>query len=621
MQFTFCTTSPGGTPISNPGTTNSSDILFGGSGTPGATFVIIHNGALPPVASGTYNVSGAFIQLITDLDPGPHRFELRETQASATTSEWQLNVGATAPLTIDQKAMRLEGLMVRSYVLEGLNGVDAIGNTEVRVASGGQPPYTYRSNSNIAEVDAYGKVTGMSNGSATITVTDAQGAQVQYIVLISNVWGLWLYHTGYPFTYAKYQAHQTQVGNSGLTPTLRAVIQRCYKQPWFNLPATTPNIWTGATPGEVYNNPTGNFFMADLNASQDYGMGFYLLPAVINGANALSDTMDAAEVVVPAPSVTAGLSNASIPVLPLADPGSMSGGVLATQTQAPSFIYCTTLGGTDIPNPGNAPAAGFELGAMGQAGEPLEITDTFNGSTTIVSSPGSVFNPSGRFLQRVHDPAAGVHIMGLRPNASLPSTSNWVLTVGNSNPLTIDLSPLSLDKYSFFNNKGWHYIPQNESSATRAAIGGVPPYVYRSANQNIATVDVNGKVIASRNGTTTITVTDAAGSSLSYTVRVSNVYETITNEGLLTPDEARDWVIRVGGNVDSHVEYLQISYLTNWPRDVFDNRIYPDPLCERWTQIQSLGMAFRQWSGTALGGAYWFWGSSKRMRAITSVPS
>ncbi len=617
--FTYCTTYPGGLPIPPGTSTPSTGIELGGSGPAGVPFVITDNGSV--VASGVFNQSSAFIQQLVNLAQGPHRFELRENASLPATDLWMLTVGSTAPLTIDQQPMRLDGVMVRSYVSGALNGVDAIGNTEVRVASGGHPPYTYRSSSNIATVDAYGKVTGMSNGSATITVTDSQGAQVEYIVLITNVFGLWVYHTGYPFTYAKYQAHQNQQGYSGLTPALRAVMQRCYTSPWLVWGAEHPNAWTGAVAGEVYNSPTGNFFMADVNSSQNYGLGFYLYPAVINGAGSMSSTMDDTMVVVPPPNATGGLSNASFPVLPLTDPGSMSYGVLDTNAQDPSFIYCTTLGGTDIPNPGNAPAAGFELGATGPVGESLEITDTLNGSLKVVSPPGSVFNASGRFIQQVLGPAAGAHIMGLRKNASSSSTSSWVLTVGNSSPLTIDLSPLMLNKYSFFNNKGWPYIPENESSATRAAIGGVPPYVYRSANQNIATVDFKGKVIASRNGTTTITVTDAAGSSLSYTVRVSNVYETKTNEGFLTADEARAWVISVGGNVDTHVEYLQITHIANWALYVFNNRIYPDPLCERFTQIQSPGMAFRQWSGTSLGGTYLPWGSPKRMRVITSVPT
>lgn len=186
----------------------------------------------------------------------------------------------------------------------------------------------------------------------------------------------------------------------------------------------------------------------------------------------------------------------------------------------------------------------------------------------------------------------------------------------------IDPSPMTLDKPTFFNSYGWPYRPENESSETRPATGGATPHSYASGNPNIATVDGSGKVIAIRNGTTTITVTDDKGRSGFYTVRVSGVYQTVINNTLMTADEARAWTLAVNGNVDANVASLQIGYLANWARDVFDNRIYPDPLSYRFNEIQQLGMGFRVWDGNALAGAYWPWGSTvQKMRVITSVPS
>ncbi|MCI3205535.1 MULTISPECIES: Ig-like domain-containing protein [Pandoraea] len=67
------------------------------------------------------------------------------------------------------------------------------------------------------------------------------------------------------------------------------------------------------------------------------------------------------------------------------------------------------------------------------------------------------------------------------------------------------------------------------NTETRQATGGVPPYRYVSSNPRIATVDIDGKVSGERNGSATITVTDQAGSAVSYPVVVSNVYAVIVH--------------------------------------------------------------------------------------------
>ncbi|WP_192560332.1 Ig-like domain-containing protein [Pseudomonas allokribbensis] len=185
----------------------------------------------------------------------------------------------------------------------------------------------------------------------------------------------------------------------------------------------------------------------------------------------------------------------------------------------------------------------------------------------------------------------------------------------------IDPSRMALDQISFFNSYGWPYQSFNESSTTRPATGGIAPHIYRSGNPNIATVDGNGKVVAVRNGTTTITATDATGRSGSYTVQVDNVFQLLVNNSMLTADQASAWVRSVGGRGDGNLEFLPISHLANYGRDLFENRIYPDPLAYRWTQIQPAGMGFRIWEGNRLSGAWWPWGSTVQMRAITAVPS
>ncbi|MDT9673323.1 hypothetical protein F6R97_01395 [Pseudomonas sp. JV414] len=65
------------------------------------------------------------------------------------------------------------------------------------------------------------------------------------------------------------------------------------------------------------------------------------------------------------------------------------------------------------------------------------------------------------------------------------------------------------------------------STERRQAWGGTPPYRYASSDSGIASVDEKGLVRSTGNGTATITVTDAASASVSFTVVASNVRKLI----------------------------------------------------------------------------------------------
>ncbi|WP_178075330.1 Ig-like domain-containing protein, partial [Pseudomonas sp. 2822-17] len=91
------------------------------------------------------------------------------------------------PLQIDQSTMVLNGraIIVSGWTKRG----EYPGNTQGRNATGGVPPYTYQSrNPAVASVTSTGSVSGMSNGSTIIDVTDRNGALVSYSVNVSNVW-------------------------------------------------------------------------------------------------------------------------------------------------------------------------------------------------------------------------------------------------------------------------------------------------------------------------------------------------------------------------------------------------------------------------------------------------
>lgn len=210
------------------------------------------------------------------------------------------------PLSVDTSLMRLDGVMVRSGYCPNLNGVDALGNTMVRTAIGGYLPYVYRSsNSAVAAVDTNGKVSGMGNGTATITITDQRNAQVSYAVSVSNVYSL-LVHGGIGWTFPRYIESLAQRGEVGLTAQIRAVMARCYFQPWFAWSAGPTyshlaNAWTSTVSGssaEVYNSDTRSFGWLAQSADPHNGLSFSLRNAgALGGLSKNEEDVDAREII------------------------------------------------------------------------------------------------------------------------------------------------------------------------------------------------------------------------------------------------------------------------------------------------------------------------------------
>lgn len=61
------------------------------------------------------------------------------------------------------------------------------------------------------------------------------------------------------------------------------------------------------------------------------------------------------------------------------------------------------------------------------------------------------------------------------------------------------------------------------TTAQRSPSSGVPPYTYATSDGTKLRADNDGKIYSAANGTVTVTVTDSAGRSGSYSVTVSNV--------------------------------------------------------------------------------------------------
>jgi hypothetical protein len=132
--------------------------------------------------------------------------------------------------SIDQSIMKLDGVSVR--VNWPKTGRDSIGNTAVRVAVGGTPPYTYTSNNTaIASVSSTtGKVTGEGNGTAIITVKDKDKVTATYSVVVSNVFRLM--QSNGPLSLHQAIAWRDSIGAFTLSYAAESDMSNRYIQPW-----------------------------------------------------------------------------------------------------------------------------------------------------------------------------------------------------------------------------------------------------------------------------------------------------------------------------------------------------------------------------------------------------
>jgi hypothetical protein len=134
--------------------------------------------------------TGVWTLLVSGLAVKAHSFTVKALYGTGLPSSAARTIRVVARLTINSSQMNLNGFSVKIPNWPK-TGQDSIGNTDSRQPQGGIPPYNYRSSSNvIASVTQEGKVTGNSNGEATITITDSMQNQVSYNVRISNTWRL-----------------------------------------------------------------------------------------------------------------------------------------------------------------------------------------------------------------------------------------------------------------------------------------------------------------------------------------------------------------------------------------------------------------------------------------------
>ncbi|MBF6031716.1 hypothetical protein H8F23_00470 [Pseudomonas sp. P155] len=175
-----------GADVQNGGTVSDNKVVLSGSALAGMVLRVFDGEAfVEEIQTGAnYKWQSKLLPIAVGL----HSFTVKEKTGNQFESDpWRFERLA---LSIDRTQMKLDGFSVKVPQWPK-TGEDSLGNTGVRVPTGGVPPYDYASSDPLTvPVTATGKVTGLKQGVATIYITDREGETVSYLVAVTNVYRL-----------------------------------------------------------------------------------------------------------------------------------------------------------------------------------------------------------------------------------------------------------------------------------------------------------------------------------------------------------------------------------------------------------------------------------------------
>lgn len=114
-------------------------------------------------------------------------------------------------------------------------------------------------------------------------------------------------------------------------------------------------------------------------------------------------------------------------------------------------------------------------------------------------------------------------------------------------PLAVDTTPLELTGISIKVDWPKTGLDAEGNTAARLPTDGVPPYTYASRNPEVATVSAAGLVTGESTGSTTISISDADGGTVSYSVYVANVFTLTDDPTKKNYDQAVAWMNTLAG--------------------------------------------------------------------------
>ncbi|HEX8592241.1 MAG TPA: hypothetical protein VF682_03000 [Pseudomonas sp.] len=184
------------------------------------------------------------------------------TRAGNTQVSAPLQLRVSQALVFDASPVTLAGKIYLLPDHPGLLPAFPANTTIQRVASGGKPPYTYRSsNPKVAQVDASGLTSVRGNGAAVISVTDALGATGNYPVSVTGV------------------IHCLGVGTGSLSQLMAAAGSKGARIPSINELNEIFNAY-----GNRWPMGNANYWSTTVAAQNLLGMKWYFVKNLVTGA-------------------------------------------------------------------------------------------------------------------------------------------------------------------------------------------------------------------------------------------------------------------------------------------------------------------------------------------------
>lgn len=187
--------------------------------------------------------------------------------------------------------------------------------------------------------------------------------------------------------------------------------------------------------------------------------------------------------------------------------------VIGEAVTVPPVITRVTDSKGEIDNGGTTTETSITITGSASVGQKVQLYD--------VDAPiGGELTAVGGIWTATMSVAVGVRSLTAKALYGSGQVSTvWTFTVVM--PLSFgDDETLDLPSYSVV--RGIPPInPPKDATYTRVGTGGVPPYTYSSASNNVATIDAAGKVRVAGRGTTTLKVTDSKGASATHRITVT----------------------------------------------------------------------------------------------------
>jgi hypothetical protein len=230
--------------------------------------------------------------------------------------------------------------------------------------------------------------------------------------------------------------------------------------------------------------------------------------------------------------------------------------VNVTAVVAPTITSVKDAKNVEVPHNGFTVETSVTLTGTASKGQKVQILD----GTTVKGEPVADAATGIWTLVVTALDVAEHHFTAKALYGSGQVSTVWTFTVVVPLSFGADVT-LNLPSYSVV--RGIPPInPPDDATYTRVGTGGVPPYTYSSASNNVATIDAAGKVRVAGRGTTTLKVTDSKGASVTHKITVTGVIMFMRIGSLMNQFDAERACIAQGGGLPINRAQLRAVYDT-----------------------------------------------------------